>query len=81
MPRMNDNKTYFLPDDVYQALKWTGLIALPAIAAFIGVIAPVWGWPDGLSNALVVTFNAAGVLVGALIGVSQLKAKGGDEDA
>ena len=78
---MNDNKTYFLPDDVYQALKWTGLIALPAIATFVGVIAPVWGWPDGLSNALVVTFNAAGVLVGALIGVSQLKAKGGDEDA
>lgn len=74
-------KKYLLPSDVYDVLKWTGLIALPAIATFIGVIAPVWGWPDGLSNALVVTFNAAGVLVGALIGVSQLKAKDGDEDA
>lgn len=74
-------KKYLLPSDVYDVLKWTGLIALPAIAAFIGVIAPVWGWPDGLSNALVVTFNAAGVFIGALIGVSQIKAKGGDEDA
>lgn len=71
---MND-KTYFLPDDAYQVLKWLGLIAFPAIAVFIGIVGPAWGMPESLADTLVTTFNAAGVLVGALIGVSQATAK------
>lgn len=83
MPRMNDNKTYFLPDDAYQVLKWLGLIAFPAIAVFIGIVGPAWGMPESLADTLVTTFNAAGVLVGVLIGASQATSKpsGGDEDA
>lgn len=69
---MNEN-TYILPDTVYKWMKWIGLIALPAIATFIGVIGAVWGWRD--TDAIVTTLNAIGVLIGALIGVSHATAK------
>lgn len=72
---MNEN-TYILPDTVYKWMKWIGLIALPAIATFVGVIGAVWGWHD--TDAIVTTLNAIGVLIGALIGVSHATAKTND---
>lgn len=68
-----DNKTYLLNDKAYEVLKWLGLIALPAIATFIGVIGAVWGWHD--TDAIVTTLNAIGVLIGSLIGISHATAK------
>ena len=70
---MEDNTTYLLTSKAYSILKWAGLIAMPAIATFIGVIGTTWHWAD--TNAIVTTLNAIGVLVGALIGVSQATAK------
>lgn len=64
---------YFLPDGWYQVLKWIGLCALPAISVAYGTIAPIWGWPN--PEGVVITINAIGVLIGALIGASQLTAK------
>ena len=64
---------YFLPDNVYQILKWLGLIACPAIATFVGVVGPVWGMPH--VDAVVTTINAVGLLIGALIGASAITAK------
>lgn len=63
---------YILPAKAYSVAKWAGLIALPAIATFTGVLGSVWGWPH--TDAIVATINAAGVLIGALIGVSQATA-------
>ena len=71
-----NNKTkldYLLPDKVYQALKWVALIALPAVAVFVQAVGPAWGLP--YIDQIVTTLNALSVLVGALIGVSELKAK------
>ena len=71
-----NNKTkldYLLPDKVYQALKWVALIALPAVAVFVQAVGPAWGLPH--IDQIVTTLNALSVLVGALIGVSELKAK------
>lgn len=68
-----DTKTYLLPNKAYAWAKWIGLIALPAIATFIGVIGSVWGWAN--TDAIVTTINAIGVLIGALIGYSQATAK------
>ena len=65
--------TYLLPNKAYAWAKWIGLIALPALATFVGVVGTVWGWPH--TDAIVTTINAVGVLVGALIGVSQATAK------
>lgn len=69
---MSDNE-YMIPDRVYKAAKWTGLIALPAVAAFVGAVGPAWGWPD--ADAVVLTLNALGVLIGALVGVSAATAR------
>ena len=64
---------YFLSDKLYTILKWTALIAFPSIATFIGVIGAVWGWAG--TDAIVTTINAAGVLIGALIGASAVTSK------
>ena len=69
---------YFLPSGLYDILKWVGLIACPAIACFYGVVAPLWGWPA--PEAVVTTINAIGILIGALIGASQLTAKPIEKD-
>lgn len=71
-----NNKTkldYLLPDKVYQALKWVALIALPAVAVFVQAVGPAWGLPH--IDQIVTTLNALSVLVGVLIGVSELKTK------
>lgn len=64
---------YKLPDEIYDVLKWLGLIACPALATFYGVVAPLWGWPA--PENVVTTINAIGVLIGALIGYSAITAK------
>ncbi len=66
-------KEYIIPNEVYQVLKWLGLIACPAVATFIGAVFPAWGIPN--ADAIVLTLNAAGVLIGALIGVSAATSK------
>ena len=75
-----ETKSYFLPEQAYVALKWLGLIALPAIAVFVGTVGQAWGMDAGLQNAVVTTLNAAGVLVGVLIGASQATAKPDETD-
>lgn len=57
-----------LSDKIYSVLKWVGLIACPAVAVFLKAVGPVWGWPN--VDGWVTTINAAGVLIGALIGIS-----------
>ena len=64
---------YLLPEKAYKALKWAGLIALPAVATFCGTIGTAAGW-DG-TGLLVTVITAAGTLIGALCGVSQATAK------
>lgn len=64
---------YFLPNDVYDTMKWLGLIACPALATFVGVVGPVWGLPN--VDAVVTTINATGLLIGALIGASHVTAR------
>ena len=74
--------TYIVPEQIYQVLKWAGLIALPAVAVFVSTVGQAWGMDPGLSNAIVTTLNALGVLVGALLGISQATGKpseGADE--
>ena len=67
--------TYIIPDGAYQLMKWAGLIALPALAVFVSTVGQAWGMDPGLSNAVVTTLNASGVLVGALLGISQATGK------
>lgn len=66
-------KEYIIPNEAYQVLKWLGLIACPAVATFVGAVFPAWGIPN--ADAVVLTLNATGVLIGALIGVSAATSK------
>ena len=66
-------KEYIIPNEAYQVLKWLGLIACPAFATFVGAVFPAWGIPN--ADAVVLTLNATGVLIGALIGVSAATSK------
>lgn len=66
-------KEYIIPNNLYQVLKWVGLIACPAIATFVGAVFPAWGIPN--VDAITLTLNATGVLIGALIGVSAVTSK------
>ena len=71
---------WLIPDKLYDVLKWIGLIACPAAAVFFGTVAQAFGMDSGTSQAVVLTLNAAGTFIGALIGVSSFKARGGDKD-
>lgn len=64
---------YILPDKVYNVLKWVGLVALPAIATFVGTVGATVEWEPTTIAVTVIT--AAGTLVGALLGVTTAKAK------
>ncbi|MDR2672169.1 MAG: phage holin [Coriobacteriales bacterium] len=68
---MSDNP-YLLPDKAYKALKWIALVVLPAIGLAYNGLASVWGLPYG-SQVLETTAVVEG-LIGALIGVSAIKA-------
>lgn len=72
---------YIVPDGIYAILKWAGLIALPAVAVFVSTVGQAWGLDAATLNAVVTTLNALGVLVGALLGISQATAKPGEADA
>lgn len=53
---------------IYDILKYTALIALPALATFWAIVSPLWGFP--YTDQVVTTIVALNTLLGALIGVS-----------
>lgn len=61
-------------DNLYDWLKWTAIVALPAISTFIVVISKIWGWAD-LGSMIAQTITAVAVLLGALLGISSLNYK------
>ena len=68
----DEGKPYWLPDKIYQVLKWVALVVLPALAIFVNSVGPSLGLPH--VDAIVTTLNALGLLVAACIGASQYKA-------
>ena len=68
-----------LSDSAYNILKWSCLIALPALAVFYYTLSKIWGLPFGAE--IPATINAVAVLIGALIGISQYNiSKEGDSE-
>lgn len=66
-------KEYWLPSGVYDVLKWIGLCLAPALAVLIQTCGPAWGMP--YVDEIVLTINAVGVFIGAVIGASHLTAR------
>lgn len=69
---------YIISDRLYKVLKWAGVIVFPALATFVGTVAPAWGMDSALSDAIVTTLNAVGTLMGAVLVVSAATAKPAD---
>ena len=69
-----DVPKYLLSDDAYNTLKWMGLVLFPATATLVGTVGPAWGMQN--VDAVVLTINAVGTFIGAVIGISQLSAMG-----
>ena len=66
---------WLIPNRLYDVLKWVGLLVLPTCAWLVGVIGPAWGL--GNVDAIVLTLNAVGAAVGAIIGASSINARKG----
>ena len=71
---------YIISDGTYKVLKWAGVIVFPALATFVGTVAPAWGMEPALSDAIVTTLNAIGTLMGAVLVVSAATAKPSEGD-
>ena len=76
-----DTPAWLIPSRVYDVLKWVGLIVCPALAVLFGTVAQAWGMEASIASAVVLTVNAVGTFIGAVIGVSQLKANAGEGGA
>lgn len=61
---------YVLPSRAYQLCKWTTLVLLPLVAVAYPQLAAIWGWP--LSDEVSQTASVAALVLGALVGVSQV---------
>lgn len=66
-------------DTLYNWLKWTAIICLPALSSFIVVISRIWGWAD-LGSMIAQTITAVAVLLGALLGISSLNYNKGENN-
>lgn len=69
-----------LSNDWYDRLKWVAIICLPALSSFIVVISKIWGWAD-LGSMIAQTITAVAVLLGALLGISHIQYKNGENNA
>jgi len=61
----------FLNNKVYDVLKWTAQIGLPALATLYYAISAIWGIPD--PDLVVGTILAIDVFLGAVLGVSNMQ--------
>lgn len=68
-----------LSDKAFDWLKWIAIVCLPALSTFIVVISKIWGWAD-MGSMIAQTITAIGVLLGALLGISSIQYKKGDNE-
>jgi hypothetical protein len=69
-----------LSDRLYKILKWVAIAVIPALVTFWSAIATVWSLPYGTEIAT--TIGAVGVLLAALLGISNgayMRARKADE--
>lgn len=57
-------------DALYQKLKWSCLIGIPALGTFLGIILPALGVGEEVVHTILVVDNALIGFIGTLIGIS-----------
>lgn len=66
---------YLLPDWLYNILKWIAIVALPVISWAVGELLPDYGIDPYI---YVHHINVIAMMIGMLIGVSEVKARLGE---
>lgn len=61
---------------IYDILKWVAIIVLPAASTFVASVFPLWDLP--FADAIAQTITACGAFLGAVLMVSNLNYKNGD---
>ena len=72
MDRLTDKKgVRMLPKKIYEALRWTIAIVLPAIGVFVVSIDSIWalGLP---AQEISLTLDAVGLFLGSIFGISKV---------
>ena len=59
-----------MSNKVYDTIKISALIVIPAIATLIGTLGETWGWTN--VDKIVATINAITVFIGAIITKSSI---------
>ena len=67
-----------LPEKVYDWLKWTCVICLPALSTFTVVLGQIYHFED-IAGMISQTITAIAVLIGSLICVSSIQYKKGSD--
>jgi len=67
-----------LPDKLYDILKWTVCILLPAFGVFYVAMAGTWGLP--YAEEISKTAQAVALFIGSLIGISSVQYYKGNKD-
>ena len=57
-----------MSNKLYDALKWTAMVLLPALATLYFALAGIWGFPYG--EQIVGTITALDTFIGVLLGIS-----------
>lgn len=58
-------------DKVYNILKWSALVFLPAFGTLFGTLSEIWGIPFG--SEIAKTIVAFEFFIGAMVGISNLQ--------
>lgn len=64
---------FLLTNRAYDVLKWTCLVALPAVSVLTAALGEIWGLPN--VARIVLTINALTAFLGALLGISTAQYK------
>lgn len=59
-----------MSNQIYDILKWTAQIVLPAVATLYFALASIWGLPYG--EQIVGTITAIDAFLGAILGISSV---------
>lgn len=68
LARAKSERKYHMSNKIYNFLKYTALIALPALNVFWLAISAIWGLI--LQNEISLTISAVNALLGGLLGIS-----------
>ena len=63
---------------LYDVLKWVAILFLPALSTLISVVFKIWNIPYG--DEIAQTITALGVFLGAILGISSIQYKKGNDN-